>query len=500
MNTITLFTFVWRRGAGLGLLAALLGGCTVGPDFVRPVGSATEHYTREAQPAPTIVAGGISQEFISGATVPGDWWRRFGSAQLDAVVRQAITNNPTLQAAEASLQESQDSLRAGYGVFYPQMNANMGASRQRVASTQNGGQTPGRIFNLITASGTISYALDVFGGSRRTVESLRAQSEYQRYEREGAWLALTANVVNTCIARAAYAEEIRATEELIGLEQEQMDLMEAQVRAGTVAYTSLLSLRSLMAANRALLAPLEQDVSRTEHLLATLEGVAPALAVWPDCELTGLVLPTDLPLSLPSELIHQRPDILAAEAQMAAASAKIGVATAVMYPSFNISGTYGTAGSSFGNLSALAAASGQFWSIGPSVTAPIFQGTSLWYGRKAAQDAFQQTQAEYRQTVLAAFAQVADALNALQHDAVGLQAQTEARAAASEALELVRVNYRAGLAAYADVLTADGQFHEATIAWLQAVGQRHQDTVGLFAALGGGWWNREAQVGKGGGP
>ena len=500
MNTNNPLSSVLRNGAGLGLLAAMRGGCTVGPDFVRPVVSATGRYTSEVQPAATVAADGMSQEFVSGAFVPGDWWRRFGSAQLDAVVRQAITNNPTLQAAEASLRESQDSLRAGYGVFYPQMNANLGASRQQVASMQNGGQTPGRIFNLVTGSGTISYALDVFGGSRRTVESLRVQSAYQCYEREGAWLTLTANVVDTCLARAAYAGEIQATEELITLEQEQLDLMEAQVRAGTVAYTSLLSQRSLIAANRALLAPLEQEVSRTEHLLATLEGVAPALAVWPDFELAGLVLPTDLPLSLPSELIHQRPDILAAEAQMQSASAKIGVATAAMYPSFNISGTYGTAGSSFGNLSALAAASGQFWSIGPSVTVPVFQGTSLWYGRKAAQDAFQQTQAEYRQTVLAAFAQVADALNALQHDAQGLQAQTDARQAAAEALELVRVNYRAGLVAYPDVLTADVQFHQATIAWLQAVGQRHQDTVGLFAALGGGWWNRNAQIGKGGEP
>ena len=502
VNTNTFFSAVHRRGAGLGLLAALAalaGGCTVGPDYVRPVVSATEHYTSEAQAAATVTAEGRSQAFIAGAAVPADWWRRFGSAQLDAVVRQAITNNPTLQAAEASLRESQDSLHAGYGVYYPHLEANLGASRERVASTQNGGQTPGRIFNLITASGTISYALDVFGGARRTVESLRAQADYQRYEREAAWLALTANVVNTCIARAAYAGQIQATEELIGLEAEQLDLLGAQVRAGTLDYASLLSQRSLIAANRALLAPLAQEVGRAEHLLATLEGVAPALAVWPDFDLTGLVLPADLPLSLPSELIHQRPDILAAEAQMAAASAKIGVATAAMYPSFNISGTYGTAGSSFGNLSALAAASGQFWSIGPAVTMPVFQGTSLWYGRKAAQEASRQAQAVYRETVLAAFAQVADALTALQHDAEGLQAQTAARTAATEALALVRVNYRAGRVGYAEVLTADGQFHQATVAWLQAVGQRQQDTVGLFAALGGGWWNRDAEAGKGGG-
>jgi NodT family efflux transporter outer membrane factor (OMF) lipoprotein len=255
----------------------------------------------------------------------------------------------------------------------------------------------------------------------------------------------------------------------------------------------VLSIRSLIAANQALLAPLEQNISQAEHLLATLEGVLPSEAGLPGVDLGGLSLPADLPLSLPSDLVNQRPDILSAEAQMHVASANIGIATAAMFPSFSLSGSYGGASTTLANLSAVS----KFWSIGPTATTPVFQGNSLWYVRRAAIDAYQQSQANYRQTVLGAFEQVADSLRALEHDAQGLQAQVEAKRAAGEALNLLQANYRAGLVAYLDVLTADVQFHEATVAYLQAVAQRHQDTVALFVALGGGWWNEQRPAGKG---
>jgi len=257
-----------------------------------------------------------------------------------------------------------------------------------------------------------------------------------------------------------------------------------------------LSVRSLIAANQALLAPLEQNASHAAHLLATLEGVVPSKATLPDIDLTGLSLPMDLPVSLPSDLVRQRPDILSAEALMHVASANIGIATAAMYPSFSLSGTYGGASTTLANLSAVS----KFWSVGPTATTPVFQGNSLWYVRRAAIDAYQQSQATYRQTVLGAFEQVADSLKALEHDAEGLQAQIDAQRAAGEALNLVQANYRAGLVAYLDVLAADAQFHQATIAYLQAVAQRHQDTVALFVALGGGWWNEQRPAGKGEAP
>ena len=481
-----------QRGAGLSAILALLGGCAVGPNFVRPAAPDTDRYTHEAQPEATVKADGQAQHFTPGTDIPADWWRLFKSPQLDAVVRQAISNNPTLQAAEASLRQSQDNLRAGYGLYFPQGQAGVSASRQLTAPVQQGSQSSGSIFNLFTASGTISYTLDVFGGKRRTVEGLRAQADSQRYESKAAFLALSANVVNTSVARAAYMAQIRATEQLIELENQQLHLAETQVRAGTAPYSTVLSVRSLISATQALLAPLEQNASQAEHLLAMLEGVVPSKANLPDIDLAELSLPADLPLSLPSDLVNQRPDILSSEALMHLASANIGIATAAMFPSFSLSGTYGGASTTLANLSAVS----KFWSIGPTATTPVFQGNSLWYVRRASIDAYQQSQATYRQTVLGAFEQVADSLKALEHDAEGLQAQVEAQRAAGEALNLLQVNYRAGLVAFPDVLTADVQFHQATIGWLQALAQRHQDTVALFVALGGGWWNEARPAAK----
>ena len=481
-----------QPGAGLAVILALLNGCAVGPNFVRPAAPDTDRYTHEAQPEATVKADGQAQHFTPGTDIPADWWRLFKSPQLDAVVRQAISNNPTLQAAEASLRQSQDNLRAGYGLYFPQGQAGASATRQRAAPVQQGSQSSGSIFNLFTASGTISYTLDVFGGKRRTVEGLRAQADSQRYESKAAFLALSANVVNTSVARAAYMAQIRATEQLIELENQQLHLAETQVRAGTAPYSTVLSVRSLISANQALLAPLEQNASQAEHLLAMLEGVVPSKANLPDIDLAELSLPADLPLSLPSDLVNQRPDILSSEALMHLASANIGIATAAMFPSFSLSGTYGGASTTLANLSAVS----KFWSIGPTATTPVFQGNSLWYVRRASIDAYQQSQATYRQTVLGAFEQVADSLKALEHDAEGLQAQVEAQRAAGEALNLLQVNYRAGLVAFPDVLTADVQFHQATIGWLQALAQRHQDTVALFVALGGGWWNEARPAAK----
>jgi NodT family efflux transporter outer membrane factor (OMF) lipoprotein len=482
------FRSLVQRGACFAVSMAILGGCAVGPNFVRPAPPDTDRYTREPQPKATVAADGRAQHFTPGASITADWWRLFKSTQLDAIVQKAIANNPTLQASKASLRQSQDNMRAGYGMFFPQIQAGLDVSRQQTAPLLQGSETPGTIFNLVTLSGTISYALDVFGGARRTVESLRAQVDYQRYETEAAYIMLTANVVNTSIARAAYAAQIRATEQLIELENQQLHLTEVQVRTGIAPYANVLSIRGLIAANQALLAPLKQKISQADHLLATLEGVMPSQIILPDTDLTGLSLPVDLPLSLPSDLVNQRPDILSAEAQMHVASANIGVATAAMFPSFSLNGTYGAAGSSFGNLSS---ANSRFWSIGPSVTTPVFQGTSLWFVRRAAIDAYHLSQANYRQAVLGAFEQVADSLKALEHDAEALQAQVEAQRATGEAVNLLQVNYRTGMAAYLDVLTADVQFHEATIAYLQAVAQRLQDTVVLFVALGGGWWSEQ---------
>lgn len=463
-----------------------LSACAVGPDFVRPSTPVADRYTTEPLAPVTVIADGQAQRFHPGAPQTPDWWRIFHSSALDAVVRQAISASPTLEQAGASLRQSQDKLRAGYGVFFPQVDAGLDATRERAAPVPGAARASGSAFNVVTLGGTIGYALDVFGSGRRTVEGLQAEVDFQRNASRSAYLALTANVVNACIARAAYAAQARATAELIELEQEQLQGTQAQATAGIASYSSVLAIRAQLAQNRALLAPLQQSVSRAEHLLAVLEGTTSPAAALPDIEFSDLALPVDLPVSLPSALARDRPDILQAEAQLHLASADVGVATAALFPSVTLDGSYGSAGSGLGTL---LSASGRFWSIGPSVSIPIFRGGTLWYGRMAAQEAYRASEANYRQVVLLAFAQVADVLNALEHDAQGLQALDDARRDSGAALRLLQASYGAGMVAYLDVLVADVQFHQASISYLQARAQREQDSVALYAALGGGWWN-----------
>lgn len=478
--------FRFLLSTSLAVAAAALCACAVGPDFVRPPPPDTDRYSREAQPAATPAADGVAQNFSARGTLPSNWWLLFKSPELNSMVDRAVADNPTLQAAESNLRQGQDNLRAGYGVFYPQARADLDLSRERTAPLQQGLATKGSIFNLVTLGGTLGYAVDVFGGERRTMEGLRAQADTRYFEDRAAFLTLSANVVDAGIARAGYAAQIRATRRLIQLEKSQLQLTADQVRSGTEPYANLLAVRVLLASNQALLAPLEQRFTEAGDLLATLEGAVPSQSLLPDIDLESLSLPTDLPVSLPSDLVRQRPDILSAEAQLHAASAGIGVATAAMFPSISLTATYGAASTGFGSLSA---ASARFWTIGPTVTVPLFQGGALWYGRKAAVDAYQGSQGAYRQTVLNAFGQVADSLKALGHDAEALQAQADARDSAREQLRLLRANYSAGLVAFPDVLAADVQLQTATVAYLEALALRHQDTVALFVALGGGWWN-----------
>ena len=250
---MSVFRSSFCQSACLLVILAMLAACAVGPNFVRPSPPAEGRYTVEPLVAATVEADNQTQRFIPGAALTADWWRLFRSAQLDAVVGQALANNPTLQAAEASLRQSQHQLRAGYGVFFPQAGADVDVTRERAVPLEEGLQTPAHVFNLVTMSGTISYALDIFGGERRMVEGLRAQVDYQRYASKAAYLTLSANVVNTCIARAAYVAEVRTTEQLIELQRQQLKSTEVEVRAGTAPYSDVLSLRSLIAANQATL-------------------------------------------------------------------------------------------------------------------------------------------------------------------------------------------------------------------------------------------------------
>lgn len=470
--------------------AGLVGGCALGPDFSRPPPPQVDRYLRDPIP-PSLSAAGATQTLNPATPLRDDWWTTFGNREIDAAVDGALTGNATLAQAEASLRRADHELRAGAGVFYPQVAAQAGASRERYTPLHIGQNEAPSIFNLFTLSATVTYALDLWGGERRLVESLAAQRDSGRYAVEAARLTLAANVVNTLIARAAYRDEIRATHEMIELVREQVRITQVQADAGTAAYAAVLTLQNEQATLEASLPALEQKLGQADDLLAELSGVFPAQWQAPDLSLADIALPAELPQTVPSSLVRQRPDILEAEALLHAASAQIGVATAAMFPAVTLSATGG-----FGNntLHALTARAGQSWSIGADLTAPVFQGGSLWYGRKAAIDAYDASNAQYRQTVLSAFAQVADALRALEHDATGLDAQTRALAAAEEALRLLRADYVAGTADYLRILVADGQFHQARIAWLQADAQRLQDTVALYAALGGGWGEHEASA------
>jgi len=469
--------------------ALWMAGCAVGPDFLRPGPPAVDRYTPGTEPTDTVSAEGQAQRFRSdeGAGLAADWWRLFSSPQLDAVVAEALRRNPGLEAAQWSLRRSQDNLRAGYGVFFPQADAGFSPTRQ-LFNPMHFGQTaaPSTIFNLFTLSSTVNLALDVFGAQRRTVEGLSADVDTQRYVALGTYLTLSGNVVNAMVARAGYVAAIQATEDLIAAEQEQLHITEVQAEAGIVPEVNALAIKSQLAATTATLAPLRQRVSQTDHLLATLVGVPPAEWTTPPVGLADLSLPVDLPVTLPSDLVRQRPDIIAAEAELHSSSAAIGVATAALFPSFTLSGSGGLSNTVFTSLPTAASA---FWVVGANITTPLFHGGTLWFQRKAAIDAYQQTLANYRQTVLSALAQVADVLRALEHDAEALQAQSEALAAAAETLRLIQVNYQAGTANYLQVLIANAQYHQAILGEVQAKTQRLQDTAALFVALGGGWWN-----------
>jgi NodT family efflux transporter outer membrane factor (OMF) lipoprotein len=473
------------------LCLVIVEGCAVGPDFVRPKAPESDRYTSDPLAASTISADGQAQRFDPAAAIAADWWRLFGSSQINALVDEAIATNPSLQAAQATLRESQENLRAGYGVFFPQFDANASAGRQKFSGASFGQPGSNRIFNLFTLTGTVSYALDVFGGERRAVEALSAQVDYQRYATLGTYLTLSGNIVNTAIARAAYAAQIDATERLIELEKEQVTITQAQVSAGTAPYANLLTVRSLLASAEATLPPLRQRLDQTDHLLAALTGHTPADRALPVFALGDLTLPVDLPVSLPSEMVRQRPDILASEAQLHSASANIGVATAALFPRFTLSGGFGQTSNT---TSAFLESGSNVWTLGANITAPLFHGGSLWHQRKAAMEAYQAAFATYRASVLGGFQQVADTLRALDHDAESVAAQTRALDAAADALKLIQANYRAGLASYLQVLVADVQYHQASIAQLQARAQRLQDTTALFVALGGGWWNGAEEI------
>jgi NodT family efflux transporter outer membrane factor (OMF) lipoprotein len=470
--------------ASLSLPVLFLSGCAVGPDFVKPEAPAVTSYDRAPLPKPESAG----QRFDEGIGPAANWWKSFGSGEIDAMVAQGLANNPGLQAAEASLRASQENLTAGAGVFYPQVSATFAQSRGNTTSSAAGSVKTGSVFNLSTLSASVSYALDIFGGQRRNVEALGAQVDAQRAQTLGAYMTLTGNIVNTGIAIAAYREELEEFDRLIAIEKEQLSIAKKQYQAGIATYSSVLALQSQLAALEASVPPVRQRLSQAEHLLATLVGKSPAEWAVPDLRFSAITLPQNVPLSLPSELVRQRPDILAAEAQLHAATAQIGVATSALLPSFALTGSYGR---SSANMHQLSDPANMVWSVGGNIADPIFNGGALRAKRRAAIDVRDQNFALYRQTVLGAFAQVADLIRALEHDAEAVQAESKALESTKLALDLVQANYKVGMVNYLQVILADIQYRQAKIGYLQARAQQMQDTAAMYVALGGGWQSDE---------
>lgn len=487
-----------KRSCALALAAALAACAPVGPNYKPPQMQQAQRFTAApltAQTASADSAFGAAQRYAPGGAVPADWWELFHSEAMGKLVRTAIADNPTLDAARAALVQAQENLRAQYSVLYPGVDAAAGVRRQHTTGASAGQpNAPPNLYTLYNASVSVSYALDIAGGARRELEALLAQIDYQRLQLEAAWLALTGNVVTAALQEASLRAQIRAMREVVQSQQDILELVQRQFELGAVARADVLAQSALLAQTRAALPPLEKALAQTRNALAALVGRFPAGAGLPESDLAQLKLPHELPLSLPSELARQRPDIRAAEALLHRASAEIGVAEAAKYPQLTLSAGVGSAATRSGDLFGGGTTA---WNLGASLLQPVFHAGKLEAQRRAAVAAYDQAYAQYRQTVLAALRSVADVLDALDYDAHTLKAQAEADASARASLDLARRQFELGASSQLALLNAQRQAQQAKIGLVQAQAARLADTAALYQALGGGWWQRKTNIEKG---
>jgi NodT family efflux transporter outer membrane factor (OMF) lipoprotein len=470
--------------------ALLAGGCTVGPDFLRPKAPDVSGYTPAALPEKTTsapVAAGEAQSFAIGRDLPYEWWTLFRSEPLNRLVSDALKANPDVQAAEAALRQARENYYAEQGGLYPQVDANVTAQRQRFSGASLGRAGGATTFNLYQPSVDVSYGVDVFGGERRLIEARAAQAENQAFQLEAAYLNLSSNVVGLAIQEASLREQISATEDIVRAQSDQLDVVRRQFEFGAVSRADVLAQEAQVAQTRATLPPLAKQLAQTRNQLTTLAGRYPSQNLDQTFRFTDLTLPQELPLSVPSRLVEQRPDVRASEALLHAASAQIGVATANQLPQLTLTASVGSAATQIDNLFK---SQSLIWSIGAGAVQPIFHGGTLEHEKKAAIAAFDQAAAQYRSAVLTSFQDVANALHALQNDADALAAQAEAERSAADSLTLARDQFNAGAISYLTLLNADRTYQQARISRVQAEAARYADTVALFQALGGGWWNR----------
>jgi len=476
-----------RRLLWLSLASATLVGCaSVGPDFKTPSEAPAERYTHapvlsDTASAPT--AQGAAQSFSTEKTVATDWWTAFGSAKLDDLIAQALHNSPTLASAEATLRQAQQNYKAQSGsTLYPKVSARLGASRNDTNSANIGQNGESHIFNLYNANIDVTYNLDLFGGNRRSLEAYAAQADYQGFQLAGARLTLAGNVVTTAISQAQFTGQIEATEAILQAQQAQLDIARKRLELGATAKLDVLSLQTQVEQTRASLPPLHNKLEQADHLLAVLIGKAPGAADIPRFKLSDFTLPTRLPVVVPSELLRQRPDIQASTALLHVATAQYGVAIADVYPQINLSAGYGsqalTTGALFGPSSVI-------WNLAGQLAQPLFNA-GLKAGTHAAEANMQAVGADYQQTVLTAFRNVADALRQLDNDALTLQAQAAADASAQASLDLTDQQNKLGAVSYLQLLTAQQQAQQARIGLISAQAARLADSAALYQAMGGG--------------
>jgi NodT family efflux transporter outer membrane factor (OMF) lipoprotein len=460
-------------------VATVLAGCTVGPDFKRPDPPHAEQYvaaeTRDANVADR-------QELLLGASPATQWWHFFQSDALNQIVERALANNRRLTAEQWSLAQSQELVSARAGERWPQIDASAGTGRQKYGSQFLGPLPKPPPFTYFSVGATVSYSLDITGGLTRSIEQQNALAQYQQHQVEAAQLTVTGNAVNQALDVASLRAQIATVEALLDRDRENLKLVQLAFDAGSVSRLDVVSAESQLASDTTVLPSLRQQLAEARHALALTVGTAPGDPSLPELDLAQLTLPAQLPVSLPSELARRRPDILAAEAQLHAATAAVGVATSNLYPHIDLTGTIGQQSISTG---ALFDKGSNVWSIIGGLVAPVFDGGTLRAEKRAAVDALRSSGANYEQTVLTAFSQVADTLEALDNGADQLRAQANAEASARDTVTMTRQSYNEGNVGVLQVLDAERRYQQARLGYVRAQAQRYIDTAQLMLALGG---------------
>ena len=499
----------WTLSRGLpaalyiALPLAILTGCAAGPDFKRPAAPTTTSYTPpalELKISDPQTGSEAQQHFVAGKDIPFDWWTLFRSPQLNALIERALKANPSIEAAQAALKQAHENVIAQQGFFYPTVSANYSPSTNKLAGNM-GGNSPGlqqngdniqsspsspAYYNFHTAQLSVGYVPDVFGLNRRLTESAQAQEEWQQMQLQAAYITLASNLVAAAIQEAGLRAQIDAANSVISINRENMEIMQRQLSLGFLADIDVAAQEVLLAQAELALPPLDKQLEQTRDLIRALAGNSPDQDVAETFDLSSLHLPEELPLSLPSKLVEQRPDVRAAEAQLHSASALYGVAIANRMPQFMVTADVGGMATSPGWMFR---SGGTFFNLTGNISQIIFDGGTLKAKSRAAEQALVQVGAQYRGTVITALQNVADTLHAIRTDADALKAAAASAHASQTVLNLTRKQFLLGYVSYQNLLAAQQNYQLTAVTLAQAQSTRLGDSAALYQALGGGWWN-----------